>query len=99
MTLLLLFIFFFGLTYLNPAPNSGPVINFGFDEQGAGETASSEQVDEPVFLGSNGEAIRENNGDPETLNQPLKTDLTPSEIITKTYSTKQARAFNALPLS
>lgn len=48
MTLLLLFIFFFGLTYLNPAPNSGPVINFGFDEQGAGETASSEQVDEPV---------------------------------------------------
>ena len=48
MTLLLLFIFFFGLTYLNPPPNSGPVINFGFDEQGAGETASSEQVDEPV---------------------------------------------------
>ena len=48
MTLLLLFIFFFGLTYLNPPPNSGPVINFGFDEQGGGETASSEQVDEPV---------------------------------------------------
>jgi len=62
-------------------------------------TSAGEQVDEPVFLGSNGEAIRENNGDPETLNQPLKTDLTPSEIITKTYSTKQARAFNALPLS
>ena len=48
MVLLLLFIFFFGLTYLNPPPNNGPVINFGFDEQGAGETASSEQVDEPV---------------------------------------------------
>jgi outer membrane biosynthesis protein TonB len=48
MILLLLFIFFFGLTYLNPPPNSGPEINFGFDETGGGNTASSEQVEQPV---------------------------------------------------
>lgn len=62
-------------------------------------TASGEQVDEPVFLGSNGEAIRGNGFDPDTLIQPLKTDLSPSEIITKTYSTKQTQPFNLLPLS
>ena len=46
--LLLIFIFFFGLTYLNPPPEDGIAINFGYEESGSGNTASSEKVVEPV---------------------------------------------------
>ncbi len=46
--ILLLFIFFFGLTYLNPPPEDGIAINFGYEESGSGNTASSEKVTEPV---------------------------------------------------
>lgn len=62
-------------------------------------TASGEQVDEPVFLDSEGKAIRDNSLNPDTLLQPLKTDLTANEIITKTYNTKPEIDFNILPLT
>lgn len=61
-------------------------------------TSAGEQVDEPVFLAANGEAIRENTGNPETTQNPLKTDLTVSEIITRTFSTKPSLPFSVLPL-
>lgn len=44
--LLLLALFFLGLTYMDPPPENGIVVNFGYDATGSGNTSTAEQVEE-----------------------------------------------------
>jgi len=62
-------------------------------------TSAGEPVDEPVFLDSNGKAIRDETVDPDGNVKPLKTNLSSGEIVTKTYSTKDTKAFSVLPFT
>ena len=60
--------------------------------------SNGDPVQEPVFLDSEGKAIRENQND-DTAIQPIKTNLTSGEIITLEFETKDELPFSALPLT
>jgi len=85
---LLLFIFFFGLTYLNPPPEDGIAINFGYEESGSGNTASSEKVTEPVEKSTQTETTPTETT-PEIIDDVVTQETTDAPAVEKKEEEKQ----------